>query len=161
MIKRLLSLVRETWLRPCWSFLSLNNIRPSEIEVYNRTVENAEALAKEFPQVLKVGSVKEMEKSKGEIFVNGTYVGSPWVEGESYLFKDQMVSNFSYIADVTFVPLKPQLIELGERLGKAVSPGWKMFLYQGKMCLEKILNIDVDEKVLAKHVVNDFKHNWS
>lgn len=142
-------------------YFSLEDIKPSSIEIYNRTIEKAELLAKEFSQLSKVGSIQDMEKSSGDIFVNCTDVGSPWLKGKNYKFKEKMMSNFDYIADVTFVPLKPQLIELADKLGKAASPGWKMFLYQGKLCLEKVLGIEVNEEILAKHIIKDFKQNWS
>jgi shikimate 5-dehydrogenase len=141
-------------------YFELNNITP-DVEVYNRTLEKAEKIAEEFKCVNKIGNLQEMEQSTGDIFVNATYVGSPWLKGDSYEFKEKMIAGFEFISDVTFVPLKPALIELAEKLGKKNSPGWEMFLYQGKMCLEKALDIEVDEKILAKYVVNDFEHNWA
>jgi len=136
-------------------------LKPQKIEIYNRTLEKAELLASKYKSVTKAGSLGQMEKSTGDIFVNTTTIGSPWCEGDDYVFSEKFINNFKFIVDVTFVPLKPQLIKVSEKLGKKTAPGWKMFLYQGRICLEKTLGIKVDLKILSKHIVKDFKTNWS
>ena len=53
--------------------MDLKNERPSVLEIYNRTLEHAESVAKEFPYVKKVGSIEEMiDKANGDIFINAT-----------------------------------------------------------------------------------------
>lgn len=141
--------------------MELRGFRPSEVEVYNRTIENAEALAVDFSEVTKVGSLDDLKSAAGDIFVNATYIGSPWREGDDFEFTEEFVKQFGFIADVTFVPLEPQLIETANKAGIPNAPGWEMFLYQGKMCLEKTLEIKVDTELLGKLVVEDFKTNWS
>lgn len=158
--KKLVVLGTGVVVRGLMALFEIEKDKPREIEIYNRTLKNAEIVAKEFPFVNKVGSMKDMEDSNGDIFVNATDIGIPWNKGEDYKFKKKFVSGFDYIADSTFVPLRPQLVRVAESLGKKVSPGWKMFLYQGKMCLEKVLDLKVNEKILAKYIVKDFKYNW-
>jgi shikimate 5-dehydrogenase len=158
--KKLVILGAGVVVRGLLALFEIEKDKPKEIEIYNRTLENAERVAKEFSFVDKIGTIKDMESSNGDIFINATDIGIPWNKGKDYKFKKEFISGFSYIADTTFVPLKPQLIKVSEKLGKKVSPGWKMFLYQGKMCLEKILDIKVNEKILAKYIVKDFKTNW-
>jgi shikimate dehydrogenase len=143
------------------SVFKLRNKFPASIEIYNRSLVKAEKLASKFDFVSKIGTIKDMEKkAEGEIFLNATPVGSCWNKGEDYQFTTRFINRFKYIADVTFLPIKPQLIKVSEQLGKIYSPGWKMFLYQAKMCLEKILEIQVDEKILGRKIIDDFSNNW-
>lgn len=144
-----------------WQLLE-DGIKLSSVEIYNRTVANAEKVATEFNDLnIKVGKLDELKNSPGDIFINATDIGSPWNDGEDYVFSEEFVKKFKLIADVTFVPLKPQLIEVAEKAGVPNSPGWRMFLYQGQMCLEKILKIKVDLTILGKLIQKDFKTNWS
>jgi shikimate 5-dehydrogenase len=160
--KRMVLMGAGTVVRGLLSWMEMNNSKPSGIEIYNRTLDRAEKVAKEFPFVSKVGPLQEMAKqAKGDIFINATNVGSPWNKGDNYVFEKSFVSKFDYVVDVTFVPLKPQLVQVAEKLHKKVSPGHRMFLYQGKYALEKILGIQVDEEILSKKMLADFKTNWS
>lgn len=139
---------------------NLTKTEPKEIVIYNRTIVKGEKLAEKFPSIIDVRPIKELPQAEGDLFVNATYAGSPWGKQDDSLFTERLVKNFNYIADVTFVPLEPRLIKFAKKLKKKYSPGWNMFLYQGKMCLEKILDIKVKEDILAKHIVKDFKTNW-
>src|SRR5690606_2050547 len=128
--------------------------------LYNRTFERAVRVAKEFPFIDTIGSMEDMFKSaEGDIFVNVTKLGSPKLI--DFEFPESFVNRYDYIADVTFVPLKPKLIQTAEKLGKANSPGYRMFLYQGKYTLVEGLGVPVDEETLLNKMLEDFKINWS
>lgn len=132
---------------------------PRKLEIYNRTLEKAEKLLKEFKFIDKVGTMDgAIKSSKGDIFINATGIGSPWNK-EPFIFPEQFIDRFKYIIDVTFIPLKPQLIKSAEKLGKIVSPGHKMFLYQGKYSLELMLDIKVNEELLHKKILEAFKNS--
>ncbi|MBU0976575.1 MAG: hypothetical protein ABIE03_02175 [Patescibacteria group bacterium] len=141
--------------------LKLDGIKPKSIEIYNRTIKNAEKIAEDNIVVDKTGGMNEMESAEGNIFINATYIGSPWLQGQNYEFKEKFIRKFDYVADVTFLPLEPQLIEVANKLNIPNSPGHRMFLYQGKMCLQKVLDLDVDLDILNKKMLSDFKENWS
>ncbi len=160
--KKIVILGSGTVVRGLLSLMELNNTRPREIEIYNRTIEHAEDIAKEFPFVSRVGGMVDMAtRASGDIFINATHIGSPYNKGQDYKFGEQFISGFDYIIDVTFVPLRPQLIQTAEKLGKKVSPGHRMFLYQGKFALEKILGVEIDEDLLSIKMISDFETNWS
>lgn len=143
------------------TLMDLKNEKPRQLEVYNRTKEKAEKLMDEFKFINKVGSMEEMLiNTSGDIFINATRVGSPWNTDGPHGFSEEFVDRFSYIVDVTFVPLRPDLIKTAEKLGKKFSPGHRMFLYQGKYSLEKMLGIKVDENLLSKIMLADFEKNW-
>lgn len=160
--KKVVILGAGTVVQGLLSLMEINQCKPRTIEIYNRTPSKAEAVGREFSFVNSVGSMKDMElMAKGDIFVNATFIGSPWNTGENYVFTEEFVNRFDYVVDVTFVPLTPQLVQTAMKLGKVVSPGYKMFLFQGKYALENILGIEVDEKLLQEKMVEDFNVNWS
>lgn len=138
--------------------MEMNKVKPAQLEIYNRTVQKAENLKSEFKDVTRFGTIEQMiQSADGDIFINATEIGSPWNSGEDFIFPEALINRFEYIIDVTFVPLKPQLIQLAEKLKKKVSPGHRMFLYQGKVCLEQILQIKVNETLLSEKILSDFE----
>lgn len=160
--KKIVIMGAGTVVKGLLALMEMNNSKPKEVEIYNRTRGNAVLLAREFPFINSVGSLEDMQnRAAGDIFLNATYIGSPWNKGNDYLFPDSFINRFNYIVDVTFVPIRPQLIEASERLGKQVSPGHRMFLYQGKYALENILRVNIDEELLSKKMLEDFATNWS
>jgi len=158
--KEIVILGAGTVVRGLLAQLEADKEKPKAIKVYNRTLSKAKSLTKKFPMITQVGSIKDMEKTSGDIFANATFLGTPWNQGEDYLFSQNFIDRFKYIADVAFIPLEPPLIKLAKKLKKKYSPGWKMFLYQGKMCLEKVLDLKVNEKILGEKIYKDFKENW-
>ncbi|MCA9385168.1 hypothetical protein KC717_00805 [Candidatus Dojkabacteria bacterium] len=141
--------------------LTLEDVQPASIEIYNRTLGHAEKLGNSYSLVTRVKPLLELKNASGDIFIHATSVGSPWNKEEDYQFTDSFLKGFSLIADTTFVPLQPPLIISANRLGIENSPGHEMFLYQGAMCLEKIMGIDVDLELLNKLIKIDFETNWS
>lgn len=134
---------------------------PREIHLFNRTIDKAEKLARLYPNLItRVGEINEMETSDGDIFINTTYVGSRSNKGDDYVFDSALINKFDTIADVAFVPLHSQLISLATKLNKKTSPGWKMFVHQGAYCLDTILDIDVNIRVLSELAYKDFSENW-
>lgn len=142
--------------------MEMNKSEPKELEIYNRTLSKAQNLKSEFNFVHRIGGMTDLVNSaSGDIFVNATGIGSPWNKGDDFIFPEELINRFKYIVDVTFVPLKSQLIRAAEKLGKNTSPGHRMFLYQGKICLEQILGIKVNEEILSEKMLADFEKNWS
>jgi shikimate dehydrogenase len=155
--KKMIILGAGNVVRAFLTLIELNSEKPRELEIYNRTVKRAESLAEEFQFINRVGSMKEMvDWAEGDIFINATYIGSAWNRGDEFEFPKELIARFDYIVDVVFVPLRPQLVEVAEKLGKKVSPGHRMFLYQGKYALEKILGIQVDEELLSERILVAF-----
>lgn len=131
------------------------------IVIVNRTIKNAEKLSKEFDFIKTVKPMSELQKEEGDVFVDTTDIGSPWNKGEDYIYPEKFINGFSFIADVTFVPIEPQLIKMARKTHVDYAPGYRMFLYQAKICLKLILGINPDLKLLEKLMLKDFKVNWS
>lgn len=160
--KKIVILGAGNVVRSILSLMELKGEKPSTLEIYNRTPVHAENVAREFSFVNRVGSMKDMLNfGRGDMFINATYIGSPYNKGEDFVFPKSLIGGFDYVVDVTFVPLRPQLVQVAELLGKKVSPGHRMFLYQGIFALENILKIKVNEELLSKHMLYDLEHNWS
>lgn len=141
--------------------LEAENIYPKEIEIYNRTTDRAEDLATEFSVIKKIGTLNDLKNASGDILINVSEIGAPWQKGETFIVEETTINNFAIIADVNFVPLKTQLITTAEKLHKTTIPGWVTFQYGTLKCLETILNITVNKKILGDALVKDFASNWS
>lgn len=137
-------------------------IKP-KITLVNRTIENAEALAETFSElVISVQPFSELTNQQGDLFVDTTDIGSPWNKGEEFTYTHDFVKNFSFVADVTFVPTSPQLIQVAQEAGIATAPGHRMFLYQAEECMKRILGEqDYDLALYEKLMLADFEINWS
>lgn len=125
------------------------NQQPTEIDIFNRTVGNAESIAANFKLINKVSSLDEISSASGDILINISEIGS---KVEDTIFTEKLLTNFSGVSDVTFEKENTNLISLAKKLNKTYSTGWDMFTYQGKECLEKILNIEIDANLLKECV---------
>lgn len=123
--------------------------QPCSIEIYNRTITNAEIIASSFKQIKRVYSLADMSNASGDILINISEIGG---KVEDTLFTEEVINNFQGVSDVTFEKENTNLILTAKKLGKTFSTGWDMFTYQGKECLEKILDIEVDTKLLKECV---------
>lgn len=159
--KKMVILGAGNVVRGLLALFEIDDTRPRTIEIYNRTLRRAEELAGEFPWVASVRSIDELNRADGDIFINATSIGSPWNKGDDLFFSDRLVGAFDYVVDVTFVPPRPQLVETAERLGKAVSPGYKMFMFQAKHVLQEVLGHSMNESSYEELMLRDFETNWS
>lgn len=125
------------------------NQQPTEIDIFNRTVGNAESIAANFKLINKVSSLDEISSAGGDILINISEIGS---KVEDTIFTEKLITNFSGVSDVTFEKENTNLISIAKNLNKSYSTGWDMFTYQGKECLEKILNIEIDANLLKECV---------
>lgn len=142
------------------SHLEEVNEYPSTVSVYNRTVANAKALVAEGFKVDKTGSLDDMIKSGGDIFIHATDIGAPWNKGGGFNFTPEFLKRFKAIADTTFVPLEPPIIKLANKAKIPNSPGWKMFVYQGAKGMGDIIGEDIDIAKLSELSRKDFASNW-
>lgn len=130
----------------------------SGIEIYNRTLETAQILAKKYPCITKVDSLSNLSHASGDIFMNLSEVGSLWQQGEPYNFTAEFVKKFTLVLDPNFVPLKTQLITVAEQNGITFSPGYETFTEQTVYSLEKMLGIKIDKNILDEEFICEFTH---
>lgn len=120
-----------------------------EIELFNRTLENATNLKDKFTFVKNVQNLDMLKDAKSDLFVNLTDIGG---EVTDSFFPEEMVDRFTGVVDVTFQIEKTGLIRKALKLNKIVATGWDMFTYQGQVILEKMLGQEVDFNLFKKHV---------
>lgn len=151
-----------TVVRAFLILLELQGIRPKSVKIYVRSPEKATPLQSEFECVSHVRPLRSIESiGSTDLLINATPIGSPWNRGESFDFRDAIVSRFSAVADVTFVPLETPLTKTASRLGLKVAHGSEMFLGQAAYVLRHILGHDVDRDVFRQIMRSDFESNWS
>ena len=140
--------------------MQMQNDLPKVLLV-NRTLENAKKLASEFNFVESIVSLDDLHHQKGDVFVDTTDIGSPWNKGNEYKYSEEFVKKFKFVADVTFVPLEPQLIKIAKKIGVDCAPGYMMFMHQANICTKMILDHELDFSIYEKIMLKDFADNWS
>ena len=99
------------------------------IEIYNRTVEKAKALAKEFDG--KAFSLTQLENVKNaDIIINTTPIGMEPHTNESPIPKDHL-SKQQIIFDVIYTPRETKLLKDAREKKATIIHGTEMFLEQG------------------------------
>jgi len=107
--------------------VALKELGASEITVLSRDDIDAEKLAKEF-SILST-SYSKKDQIKANLLVNATPVGMSPNTSETIINVDS-IDNFEAVLDVVVSPLKTKLIEMAEKSGKVVIPGYRMSMYQ-------------------------------
>lgn len=125
--------------------------KPVSVEIYNRTLENAENLKSEYDFVTKVGKLENLAKTNGDILANVSHLGG---SAEDTVFTKEIVRKFQTITDITFETENTSLIQLAKKANKQFATGWDMFTFQGQIVLENILKMKLPFDVLKKHVRN-------
>lgn len=131
-------------------FISKNGETPCEVEIYNRTLQNAESLMAEHNFIKKASVLDELKNSEGDVLVNLSHLGG---REKDDLFTKEIVNNFNSVVDVTFENENTNLINLAKLASKRHATGWDMFTYQGQIALETILEQEIPGNILKKHVV--------
>ncbi len=125
--------------------------KPKEVVVLNRDSQKITSFKDSFSFVSKTEDISVLSSEIGDILINATDLGG---SEEDNLYTENVVGNFSQIADVTFERENTNLVNIANKLGKKVSTGWDMFTFQGQVILESILETNIDAVMLKKHVVS-------
>lgn len=134
--------------------IRLKGLTPKKITVVNRTLDKAISLTKKIKNIDTVLPISELNNVRGDILINATHVGG---SAKDDIFSEQIINNFKGLVDVTFETEETNLTNLAVKLKLPYVSGWDFFTYQGKVFLENVLGIEIDEKVLRKHVANGLK----
>lgn len=101
----------------------------AEITITNRTINNAESLAKEFN--VNFDDIKNMEKliENNEIIINTTGVGMNPNINES-IIKENDFSEGKLVMDIVYKPTNTKLISLAKKANCNIITGDRMLIYQ-------------------------------
>jgi len=127
----------------------------SEITITNRTINNAESLAKEFN--VNFDDIKNMKKLIGnkDIIINTTSVGMNPNINES-IIKENEFSEGKLVMDIVYKPVNTKLIKLAKKAKCNVITGDRMLIYQAikqfSLWTGKDPNFKMMESSLTKHM---------
>ncbi|QQE13135.1 shikimate dehydrogenase [Planctomycetota bacterium] len=125
----------------------------AEVVVYNRTVEKAEALAKEFGASAK--AMSEVNAIDCEVLINCTPMGMHPNEDEMPVEADVLKAGM-VVFDTIYNPLETKLLKAAKAKGCLVVSGGEMFVRQAAGQFEawtgKKAPLDVFERELRKHL---------
>ncbi len=127
------------------------------INLYNRSKDKALKLKKIFANVNDVGGLQDLQDAKGDILVNATRIGSSKAPDDGKILTGQVISSHLAIVDVSFLPFETEFIKRARNQNKLIIHGGDMFAHQGAVCLETILDIEVDMSILKPIVIEYLK----
>jgi shikimate dehydrogenase len=105
--------------------------RSCQVFIYNRSLNKAEDLAREFGHV----SLSSIEGMKTDLIINATSVGMSPCNAESPLPKKYLKGG-AVVMDIVYQPLKTKLLEEAEEQGCRTINGLEMLARQGAAQLE-------------------------
>jgi len=123
--------------------------------VYNRTLDKAEELAKEFGgQGKSLDDVAEI--TQADIILNATALGMHPDENETPLPKEY-ITNKHIVFDAIYVPYETRLLKEAKEQGAQIIHGLDMLLYQGLPQFEIYTNQKAPEDVMRKVLMSKFE----
>ncbi|MDO8609440.1 MAG: shikimate dehydrogenase [bacterium] len=123
--------------------------------IFNRTIDNALKLAKEFNcegyGLNKLELVKDVD-----VIINSTTVGMHPLENESPVPEEFIQSNH-VVFDIVYVPYETKLLKIAKEKGATIIHGMEMLLHQGTAQFELYTNNKAPEEVMRKVLLDSFK----
>ncbi len=118
----------------------------ANVTIFNRTIDKAEELAKEFG--CKAASFNDVSAIKNmEIIINATAVGlHPHVD-ETPLDKE-LITSKHIVFDIIYAPLETRLLRDAKEQGATIIHGLEMLLEQGVAQFKLYTNIDAPEEAM-------------
>lgn len=126
--------------------------------IFNRTIQTGELMAQEFG--CEFHPLEDIGKISADCLINTTPVGlSPDIE-RSPVSKD-VLSNFAWVMDIIYNPLKTKLLQDAEESGCSIISGLSMFVHQGAEQLKIWMDIQPPRDFMKKVVLEELKHEGS
>ncbi|WP_160721819.1 shikimate dehydrogenase [Bacillus sp. USDA818B3_A] len=137
-------------------FFTLAKENPIQIDIANRTVENAARLIEECPYSTssKALTNEEADKHLGEydLLIQTTMVGmAPKINDQPLGLKN--LRENSVVCDIIYNPLETSFLREAKENGAIVQNGMDMFVYQGALAFEKWTGIFPDIQRMKDNVL--------
>ncbi len=124
----------------------------ANVTIFNRTIEKAEELAKEFD--CNVFSLEEIEKIKNmDIIFNATSVGLNDIHASPV--PKEVLNKHHIVFDAVYSPYETQLLREAKEKGATIIYGLEMLLYQGLAQFELYTGQKAPEEVMRKVLINN------
>lgn len=118
----------------------------AKLTIYNRTLEKACELAKEFygeaHSLNDIGSIKNMD-----IIFNATSVGLHPKENETLIPK-KLITNHHIVFDAIYIPYETRLLKEAKEQGATIIHGVEMFLQQAVAQFKLYTGYDAPEEIM-------------
>lgn len=125
-------------------------MKRAEVRIFNRSLEHARKLAKEFNcKYFGLDSLEQAQNS--DVIINATSIGMN--EDKSPIDKRFLKKNH-IIFDVVYSPKKTRLIRDAEQKGAKIVYGYEMLLYQGVAQLELYTSMKAPVETMRKTLEN-------
>lgn len=129
--------------------------RGAKLTIYNRTIEKAQELAKEFGGNAR--SLAEVEEVRNmDIIFNATSVGLYPNENESPLNKE-LITDKQIVFDAIYVPYETRLLRDAKQQGARVIYGMEMLLQQGVAQFKLHTSYDAPEETMRNILLGHLK----
>ncbi len=125
----------------------------AEVEIYNRTIEKAERLARDFGG--RAYPLSEIIRASGEILIQTTSVGLK--SGESPV-SPEVFRHFRAAMDIVYVPLKTRFLSEAEAAGCQTIDGLRMLVYQGAEQFRLFTQKDPPIDLMYKAALERLRH---
>jgi len=127
----------------------------ADVSVYNRTVERAEALAKEVGEKMKgIDIQKRLDAVGFDILINATSVGMYPRVDETPLTSG--IPSNQVVMDIVYNPLETRLLRAAREAGARTIDGLEMFVRQGAESL-RIWGYEPPMSVMREAVINGLR----
>jgi len=127
----------------------------ADVHIYNRTLEKAEDLAKEF-DVNTIEYRHITQEANFDIIINATPIGSEPNTTESLLHADQ-ISKCAIVMDIITWPMETQLLKEAKKAGADPITGERMLLHQAAGQFEIWFGKEAPVEVMEKALYAELK----
>lgn len=104
-------------------------LKSARLTIYNRTIEKAEQLAKDFDaKAYSLDEIKEVKNA--DIIINATSIGLDTSKNQTPLDKE-LITDRQIVFDAIYNPHETRLLREAKQQGAKIIHGMEMFLYQG------------------------------
>ncbi|MFT4412712.1 shikimate dehydrogenase [Fredinandcohnia humi] len=138
-------------------YISLSALGVKNIDIVNRTRENAEAIIKDCRYVVNSShlSIPEAEEKmdRYNVVINTTSVGMH-PHTEEIPLSVKKITPETIVSDVIYNPFQTRFLQESSQLGAIIQNGIGMFVYQGALAFEKWTGIFPDTKRMEKLVAH-------
>jgi shikimate dehydrogenase len=125
----------------------------AKVKIFNRTIEHAETLAKEFG--CEYAGLTEID-SKCNLLVNTTSVGM-YPNVNEIPVSEKVLQKKMIVFDIVYNPLETMLLKKAKKKGCKIIPGYEMFLEQAYLQFKLFTGKNSPKEIMKKVLLKELK----